>query len=201
MKLNHSFLRAALLLATLSNTSVLTLRADHAPRAVLPDAVVDLRTTEGVARVQAQWRYSDTIIRKIEHRDVGADFKASGPKNHTFDFSPDARAGDFDDSKWELIPANSLEARRGHGRLSFNWYRLNVTIPEKLASFDLKGSTVVFEIVVDDYAEVWVNGKLGNVLGQQGGSVIAGWNAANRVVLTRDAKRGETFQIAVLGIK
>src|SRR5205809_2255187 len=153
MKLNHAFLRAALLIVALTHASNLPLRADHAPRAVLPDAVVDLRTTEGIARVQAQWRYSDTIIREIEHRDVGADLKASGPKNHTFDFSPDARVVDFDDSKWEVIPADSLEDRRGHGRLSFNWYRINVTVPEKVGGFDAKGSTIVFEIVVDDYAE------------------------------------------------
>jgi len=200
MKLNHPFLWAALLVAALTNVSVLTLRADHAPRAVLPDAVVDLRTTEGVARVNAQWRYSDTTIREIEHRDVGADWKASGPKNHTFDFSPDARATDFDDSKWESIAADSLERRRGHGRLSFNWYRINVTIPEKVASFDTKGSTVASEIVVDDYAEVWVNGKAPFVLGQNGGSVAAGWNAPNRVVLTKNAQPGEKFQIAVFGI-
>jgi hypothetical protein len=40
------------------------------PRAVLPDAVVDLRTPAGVARVNAQWRYSDTRIQEIEHRSV-----------------------------------------------------------------------------------------------------------------------------------
>jgi len=38
------------------------------------------------------------------------------------------------------------------------------------------------------------------VLGQQGGSVVAGWNAPNRVILTRDARPGQKFQIAVLGI-
>src|SRR6266705_11548 len=190
MKMKRGFLCAALLAAAITNASNLTLRADHTPRAVLPDAVVDLRTPEGVALVQAQWRYSDTIIREIESRDFGADVKASGPRNHTFDFSPDARAADFDDSRWEVIPADSLEARRGHGRLSFNWYRLNVTIPKRAGGFDLSGSTVGFEIVVYDYAECWVNGKLDTVLGQQGGSVIAGWNAANRVVLTRNAKRG-----------
>jgi hypothetical protein len=96
---------------------ILTLRADHAPQAVLPDAVVDLRTTEGVARVNAQWRYSDTTIREIEHRDVGADLKASGPKNRTFDFSPDAREADFDDSKWESDSADSLEG--GAARTAF----------------------------------------------------------------------------------
>jgi gluconolactonase len=53
---------------------------------------------------------------------------------------------------------------------------------------------------VDDYAEVWVNGKAPFALGQSGGAVAAGWNAPNRVVLTRDARPGEKFRIAVLGI-
>ncbi len=170
------------------------------PRAVLPDAVIDLRTAAGVARVNAQWRYSDTTIAAINHRAVGLDLKASGPRNRTFDFTPDARTTDFDDSTWEVIPADSLEQRRGHGRLSLNWYRLNITIPEKTGGFDTRGSTAVFEIVVDDYAEVSVNGRAPFVLGQNGGTVAAGWNAPNRVVLTRDAKPGEKFQIAVLGI-
>lgn len=174
--------------------------ADPAPRAVLPDAVVDLRTIEGASRVQAQWRYSDTRIAEIDHRGVGPDLKASGPRNRTFDFTPDARATDFDDSKWEVIAADSLEQRRGNGRLSFNWYRTTVTIPERIGGFNARGSTAVFEIVVDDYAEVWVNGQAPFVLGQNGGTVAAGWNAANRVVLTRAAEPGEKFQVAVLGI-
>src|SRR6266566_4261489 len=181
-------LLVALSVSAITITFAIISRADHAPRAVLPDAVVDLRTTEGVARVKAQWRYSDTRINEIDHRSVGPDLKASGPKNRTFDFTPDARATDFDDSKWEVIPADSLEKRRGNGRLSLNWYRMNVTLPEMVGGFAVKGSTVAFEIVVDDYAEVCVNGKLGNVLGQQGGSVVAGWNAPNRVMLTRDAR-------------
>src|SRR5215510_8075307 len=153
---NSSFLACVV---AFTSGLALNLNADHAPRAVLPDAVVDLRTVEGVARVSAQWRYCDTHIHEIDHRSVGPDLKASGPKNRTFDFTPDARATDFDDSKWEVIPATSLEQRRGNGRLSLNWYRLNVTVPEKVGAFESRGSTILFEIVVDDYAEVWVNGK------------------------------------------
>ena len=187
-------------IAFLATTTGHSLLADHAPRAILPDAVVDLRTLEGAERARAQWRYRDITIKEIEHRDVGPDLKATGLKNHTFDFYPDARAADFDDSKWEIIPADSLENRRGHGRLSLNWYRVNVTTPETVGGFTVKGATIVFEIVVDDYAEVWVNGKAAYVLGQNGGAVAAGWNAPNRVVLTRDASPGQTFEIAVLGI-
>src|SRR5207248_4762713 len=102
--------------------------------------------------------------------------------------------------KCESTTAASLTPRRGNERLSFNWYRIKVTIPEKVACFDTKGSSVAFEIVVYDYAEVWVNGKASFVLGQNGGSVAAGWNAPNRVVLTRDAQLGQKFQIAVFGI-
>lgn len=174
--------------------------AAQTSRAVLPNAVVDLRTPAGAARVQGQWRYSDTRIAEVDHRSVGPDLKASGPANRTWDFTPNAQAQDFDDSKWEVIPADSLEKRRGHGRLSLAWYRVNVTIPDRLGGFDTRGSTVVFEIVVDDYAEVWVNGQAPFALGQSGGAVAAGWNAPNRVTLTRDAKPGDKFQIAVLGI-
>lgn len=174
--------------------------AAQTPRSVLPDAVVDLRTVAGTARMNAAWRHGDTLITPIDHRSVGADLKASGPPNRTFDFTPDARAADFDDSKWEVVPADSLEKRRGAGRLSFNWYRINLTIPEKAGGFDTRGSTAVFEIVVDDYAEVWVNGKSHVALGQSGGAAATGWNAPNRVVLTRNAQPGQKFQIAVLGI-
>jgi gluconolactonase len=170
------------------------------PRSVLPNAVVDLRTDAGAAIVKAEWRYSDVALHEIAHRSVGSDLKASGNSNRTFDFTPDARAADFDDSKWQIIAPGSLEQRRGNGRVSFNWYRTLVTIPEIVGGFDTRGSTVVFETVVDDYAEVWVNGKAPFVLGQNGGAVAAGWNAPNRVVLTRNARPGEQFQIALFGI-
>ncbi|PYN29015.1 MAG: hypothetical protein DMD76_02565 [Candidatus Rokuibacteriota bacterium] len=50
------------------------------------------------------------------------------------------------------------------------------------------------------YAEVWVNGRLPVVLGQTGGQLIKGFNAPNRVVLGRDVRPGQRFQLAVFGI-
>jgi len=99
-----------------------------------------------------------------------------------------------------VLRAAELQARKGHGRLSFNWYRTKVTIPDRVGSFDPTGATVVLEIVVDDYAEVWVNGRLPVVLGQTGGQLIKGFNAPNRVVLGRDVRPGQQFQLAVFGI-
>ena len=200
MKTNLRFLRAALFVTAITTLPAFSSRADHATRAVLPDAVVDLQTTEGTAELGAQWRFSDTRIRHVQRRDVGPDLKPSGAENHTYDFTPDARATDFDDSKWETIPANSLERRRGHGWLSFVWYRLNVTVPQKIAAFDTRGSTVVFEIVMDDYSEIWVNGKGSVVQGQADGAAVSGWNAPNRVILAKNVQPGQKFQIAVLAI-
>jgi gluconolactonase len=55
-------------------------------------------------------------------------------------------------------------------------------------------------VVVDDYAEVWVNGEMPHALGDNAGPVVSGFNAPNRVILTRDARPGETFVVAVFGI-
>src|SRR5206468_6256107 len=62
------------------------------------------------------------------------------------------------------------------------------------------GSTLVFETALDDYAEVWVDGELPRGLGQTGGSVVAGWNAPNRLVVGRDVKPGQQIQLAVFGM-
>jgi len=35
-------------------------------------------------------------------------------------------------------------------------------------NFRITGTTIVFEVVVDDYSEIWVNGKLGKTFGQAG---------------------------------
>lgn len=165
-----------------------------------PASVVDLRTLDGVELLDAEWRYHDADIIEVDHRKPGPDLRPSGPPNRTYDIVPKAGAIDFDDSGWEIIDPHTLEGRRGEGRLSFNWYRIRVTIPEGIGSYDPTGSTAVFEIVVDDYAEVWIDGELPIILGQSGGPLVRGWNAPNRVILGRDVRPGQRFQIAVFGV-
>lgn len=167
---------------------------------VRPDAIVDLMTDEGVALVKGQWRYSDTQIVQVAHRSPGADLGPSGAPNLTYDYTPHAGAAEFDDSGWQRVDAPGLETRRSTGRLCFNWYRINVTIPDRVGAFDPLDATAVFEIVVDDYAEVWVNGRAPVVLGQAGGGLVKGFNAPNRVLLGRHVKPGQQFQLAVFGI-
>lgn len=167
---------------------------------VRPDAIVDLRTEDGVALVKGRWRYSNVKVIEVDHHSPGADLAPSGPPNRTQDIDLRAGAAEFDDSLWEEIRPAQLEERRSTGRLCFNWYRTSVTIPAAIGSFDPTGATVVFEIAIDDYAEVWVDGKLPLVPGQAGGQLVKGFNAANRIVLTRNARPGQKIQLAVFGI-
>jgi gluconolactonase len=164
-----------------------------------PDAIVDLATSRGVELVHGTWRYSDARIVEVDHRAVGPDLKPSGPPTRAYDLVPHAGLAGFDDSDWLVIAPESLTDRRSAGRLAFNWYRLSLTVPERLGALDPTGTTLVFEVVVDDYAEIWVNGQLPVTLGQAGGQLVKGFNAPNRVVLTRDARPGQRFDIAVFG--
>jgi gluconolactonase len=164
-----------------------------------PDAIVDLAADPGAALVRAQWRYSDARLVEVEHRAPGPDLRASGAPNRTYDVAPHAGAADFDDSSWLAIRPQDVEARRTNGRLSFGWYRVNVTIPDNVGGFPTAGSTVVFEVVVDDYAEVWVDGRQPIALGQTGAQFIKGFNAPNRVVIARAAVPGQKIQLAVFG--
>jgi gluconolactonase len=165
-----------------------------------PDAVVDLASDEGARLVSGTWRYHDVSIVAADFRAVGPDLKPSGAPSKTLDYEPHAGVRDFDDSQWEQIKPTSLDQRRSTGKLCFNWYRINITIPERIGSIATQGSTVAFEVVVDDYAEVWVDGKLPRVLGEPGGQAVKGFNAPNRVVLTRNAQPGQRIQLAVFGI-
>ena len=150
--------------------------------------------------MHGQWLYRDVRIVQVDARGPGPDLKPTGKPIRTYDYEPKAGALRFDDSRWDAIPATSLEERRSTGKVCFAWYRLNVTIPQRIGTFDPAGSTVAFEIVIDDYAEVWVDGELPRRLGQTGGPVVKGFNAPNRVIIGRDVKPGQQIQLAVFAM-
>jgi gluconolactonase len=141
-----------------------------------PDAIVDLDTREGLQAIHGEWRYAEAA--------------AHSPLQHV-------GAVDFDDAWWEIVPAGHLQERRTNGGNTFAWYRLSFTMPARVGTFETAGSTMVFEIVVDDYAEVWVDGQLPRLIGQPGGALVAGFNSPNRVVVTRLAEPGREVRIAV----
>src|SRR5919112_393862 len=164
-----------------------------------PDAVVDLQTDAGARLVEAEWRYADARVEEIDFVELGSAEDPLGPgtiPNRTYDVVPHAEGAGYDDSAWRILEPSETMARLGNGRVSFNWYRAAVTLPERVGDTDVTGATVVFEVVVDDYAEVWVDGELPLALGYSGGQGGGGFNAPHRGRPGRRVKPGDTFSIA-----
>lgn len=163
-------------------------------------ASIDLMTASGAQIAQASWRYSDVELVRTQHRAPDSNGQPNGNPVSTWDYRPHAGGRDFDDSQWETLAPEALRARRGGGRISFNWYRVAITIPEQINGVALAGTTAVFETSLDDYAEVWVDGELSRFAGQSGGSIVAGWNTKNRLIIGRNVRPGQKIQLAVFGI-
>jgi len=161
------------------------LAADIAPLAPHPRATIDLKSNQDAALVGASWRYADVEL-----------LPAKAPS--AYDMRPRIGTSEFVSAAWTPISPSSLEDRRGGGGVSFEWYRLAITLPEQAGDVPIDGSTIVLNLRIDDYAEVWVDGVLPYRFAQSGGAVIAGWNAPNRVTLTNSAHAGQTFDVAIL---
>lgn len=181
--------------------AMLALLLPMVPQAAgLPLASIDLTTEAGVAAVQGNWRYQDAQLIDVDFRAPDGQGQPTGATVRTHDITPRAGVADFDDSAWTTIAPTTLSQRRGNGRVSFNWYRITITVPARVNSVDVAGSDLWFETRLDDYAEVWVDGEIGRAYGQSGGSVVAGWNAPNRLLVGRHVKPGQTIQLAIFGM-
>jgi hypothetical protein len=145
---------------------------------------IDLMKSDGVAAVKGEWRYHEVTT-------------GTGPNKN--EIEPKAH-GTFDDSKWEVLKPETLGQARGPGGYSWCWYRIRITVPEKVNGKDAAGTSVWFRTTVDDYGEVWVNGKCDLSFGRSGRGAVSGFNTRNRVLLTKSAKPGTAIQVAVLGI-
>ena len=163
--------------------------------ALVPAHVVDLLTAEGMAAFNAQWKHMEAKI--VE----GPALQGAMPGYKTsYDLAPRAGEKGFDDSSWPTLEPKQLADRRGGGKVSFLWYRTNLTMPAKIGNFDTKDSIAVFTAYIDDYAEVWINGTMPRRAGRPSPATIQGFNMPNRVVLSEKISAGDKFQLAVFGI-
>ena len=171
-----------------------------------PNAIADLKTSAGAALVNAKWFVQPANVNTVEFKAPGV-IKNGGPLAlyptgeviKTNIIHPELGDADFD-AAFKMISPTDLEMREGNGLVSFVWYKVELTIPEAIGKLNTTGTTAVFEITVDDYSEIWVNGKQMQGFGQTGNGLIAGYNTRNRVILTNNAKSGDHFSIAILGI-
>ena len=163
--------------------------------ALVPAHVVDLMTADGMAAFGAQWKHMEAKI--VE----GPALEGAIPGYKTsYDITPHAGEKGFDDSSWPTIEAKGLGDRRGGGKVSFLWYRTNLTVPAKVGNFETAGAKAVLTAYVDDYAEVWVNGEMPRRAGVTSPATIQGFNMPNRVVISDAVKPGDNIQIAIFGI-
>ncbi len=149
---------------------------------------IDLRTVPGVTQVKGQWKYHDVKIVEVDGK--GPD----GKPNKTYNIEPRAEKVDFDDKEWPVVAPETLKDRRSTGQVCFCWYRIKITIPA-----EAEGKAVFFQTTVDDYGEIWVDGRLPRTPGKGGEAVVSGFNVPNRVEL-KDPRPGKVYQIAVFGI-
>jgi len=162
------------------------------PPSLPPSHVVNLMTNEGSASFGAQWRVTDVKIVEVPAAINKERYKT------TYQIEPRAMATAFDDSKWEPVQANDLGVRRSAGLTAFMWFRALITMPAKLPGVDLsKPVQAVFNVLVADYGEVWVNGEMPRRSGYPSPATIQGLNMPNRVVLGTQVKAGDKFQLAV----
>jgi hypothetical protein len=169
--------------------------APQIPPALVPSHVVDLMTEGGIAAFGAQWKTMEAkIVEGPALPNAMPGYKTS------YDISPHAGEAGFNDSSWPTIDAKGLADRRGGGKVSFLWFRTNLTIPAKIGNFETTGAKAVLTAYVDDYAEVWINGEMARRAGITSPATIQGFNIPNRVVLADSVKAGDKFQVAIFGI-
>ena len=196
----HGWLVACATLVSMMSSSLAVAQGVPSPPPIMPPSIpalntVNLMTAEGAAALGAKWKVMDVKI-----VDVPPMQGALPHYKSTYMIEPRAHTAKFDDSSWPVIEPKELATRRGGGGVAFLWYRTNITIPAKIGDFDTANSTAVLTALVDDYAEVWINGENPRRVGLPSPATIQGFNMPNRVVLGTSVKPGDTFEIAVFGI-
>ena len=152
----------------------------------MPRITLDLNNAEDCRKIKGQWRVGHGLVPGQPNEGLTAQL-----------LNTPARLPDYDDSGWEICANIRKSISKG---FTFAWYRITVELPEKVNGVDVAGFRVWFETNVDNYGEVWIDGKIDNAFGMSGRGAVSGFNTPNQVIVTKAAKPGDVIQIAVLGI-
>ena len=145
----------------------------------MPRITLDLNNAEDCRKVKGQWRIGQGLVPGQPNEGLTAQLP-----------STPARLPDYDDSGWEVCTNIRKSISQG---FTFAWYRLTVQLPEQVNGVDVAGHRVWFETNVDNYGEVWIDGKIDRPTG-----AINGINASQRVEVTHKAAPGTRHVIACL---
>jgi hypothetical protein len=101
--------------------------------------------------VKGQWRVAQGLVPGEPNEGLTAQLLGSS-----------ARPPDYDDTGWELC--TNMRKSRSVG-FTFAWYRLTLELPEQVNGIAIAGTRIFFETNIDNYGEIWVDGKQDPVTG------------------------------------
>jgi hypothetical protein len=145
----------------------------------MPRIALDLNQTEDLKKVKGQWRVGPGLVPGEPNEGLKAQL-----------LNAPARLSDYNDSGWEVCTNIRKSLSVG---FTFAWYRLTIEIPSQVNGVALADSRVFFETNVDNYGEIWIDGKIDRPAG-----VINGINASQRVEVSAKAVPGAKHVIACL---
>ena len=145
----------------------------------MPRIELNLNKADDLKKLKAQWRVGPGLVPGEPNEGLKAQL-----------LNTPARLADYDDSGWEVCTNIRKSLSVG---FTFAWYRITVELPAELDGVALADSRVFFETNVDNYGEVWIDGKINRPSG-----AIVGINAQQRVELSAKAVPGAKHVIACL---
>ena len=145
----------------------------------MPRIALDLNKEADRQKVKGQWRLGPGLVPGEPNEGLVAQILNSP-----------ARLAEYDDSNWPVCDNIRQSISTG---FTFAWYRISVTLPPEIDGLSLTDSRAYFETNVDNYGEVWIDGKIDRAAG-----VIIGINAQYRVEVASKAVPGSKHVIACL---
>jgi len=145
----------------------------------MPRVALDLNRPSDRHAVKGEWRVGSGLVPGEPNEGLTARIIGSP-----------ARLAEYDDSAWEACA--DIRASRSAG-FTFAWFRIAVHVPERLEGIAVAGARVWFETNIDNYGEIWIDGRIDRSTG-----IIAGINAQQRVEVSASAVPGARHVIACL---
>ena len=145
----------------------------------MPRIELDLNKGDDQKKIKGQWRVGPGLVPGEPNEGLKAQL-----------VNTPARLPDYDDSRWEVCTNIRQSLSVG---FTFAWYRITLEIPAQVDGVALADSRVFFETNVDNYDEIWIDGKIDRT-----GGVIVGINAQQRVEVSAKAVPGAKHVIACL---
>ena len=169
-------------------------KQQNTPESLQAALVLNLNDPEDLKLVNGRCKWAPGLVPGAENEGLVAGRFIQAPP----------RLADFDDSAWET-PDNIMFVQSSG--FTFAWYRFTITLPDKVKNLEIAGAQIWFETCADDYGEIWVdcppfddNFRAADAIAANKLSPVLGYNARNRILLTRSAEVGRRHVIACLAI-